>query len=85
MDIRQVKEAVRGRLCLCGNVDCGLLVKGTPEQIYVETRSLLLDCKSDGGLVLGASNAVQRAVPMENYRAMIDAWQDFGEYDTSQV
>ena len=80
MDIRRVKEEVGTRLCLCGNVDCGLLVNGTPEQVHAETRALLLDCKPGGGLVLGASNAVQRAVPMENYRAMIRAWQEHGAY-----
>jgi len=80
MDIRRVKEEVGTRLCLCGNVDCGLLVKGTPEQVYHETRALLLDCKPGGGLVLGASNAVQRAVSIENYGAMIRAWQEHGAY-----
>ncbi len=81
MDIRRVKEEMAGRLCLCGNVDCGLLVNGAPEQVYAETRALLLDCKPGGGLVLGASNAVQRAVSMENYRAMICAWQEYGAYE----
>jgi hypothetical protein len=32
-------------------------------------------------LVLGASNAVQPEVPMENYHAMIQAWKDFGPYE----
>jgi uroporphyrinogen decarboxylase len=81
MDIRLVKEQVGDRLCLCGNVDCGLLVNGAPEQVYAATQALLLDCKAGGRLVLGASNAVQQAVSMENYRAMICAWQEFGAYE----
>jgi hypothetical protein len=81
MEIRQVKAQVGDRLCLCGNVDCGLLVMGTPEQVYVATRGLLLDCKRGGGLVLGASNAVQPEVPISNYQAMIAAWREFGRYD----
>ena len=80
MDIRAVKEQVGDRLCLCGNVDCGLLVNGTPEQVYAQTRDLLCDCKAGGGLVLGASNAVQVEAPIENYRAMIEAWRDHGQY-----
>jgi hypothetical protein len=67
MDMRAVKDAVGDRLCLCGNVDCGLLVMGTPEEVYAATRDLLLACKTGGGLVLGASNAVQPEVPIENY------------------
>ena len=80
MDIRQVKAQVGDRLCLCGNVDSGLLVSGSPEETYVVTRDLLLDCKAGGGLVLGASNAVQQEVPIENYRAMIRAWEEYGKY-----
>ena len=30
MDMRMAKDAVAGRLCLCGNVDCGLLLRGAP-------------------------------------------------------
>lgn len=80
MEIRRVKEQVGDRLCLCGNVDCGLLVMGTPKQVYAATRDLLLYCKAGGGLVLGASNAVQPEVPIANYWAMIEAWQDYGQY-----
>jgi uroporphyrinogen decarboxylase len=80
MDIRQVKTQVGDRLCLCGNVDCGELVMGTPEEVYASTRDLLLDCKAGGGLVLGASNAVQTEAPIANYMAMIEAWREFGGY-----
>jgi uroporphyrinogen decarboxylase len=80
MDIRAVKAQVGDRLCLCGNVDCGLLVRGTPQQVYDQTRDLLADCRGGGGLVLGASNAVQIEASMENYQAMIDAWRKYGQY-----
>jgi len=82
MDMRRTKDAVAGRLCLCGNVDCGLLLTGTPEEVFAATRDLLTSCKADGGLVLGASNAVQREAPMANYRAMVAAWKQFGRYDS---
>jgi uroporphyrinogen decarboxylase len=80
MDMRKAKDIVAGRLCLCGNVDCGLLVRGNPQQVFDATRNLLTTCKDSGGLVLGASNAVQAEVPPENYRAMIAAWKQFGQY-----
>jgi uroporphyrinogen decarboxylase len=75
MDLLRSKEIVGDRLCLCGNVDCGLLVAGTPEDVYAATRDLLLRWGARAGLVLGASNAVQREVPIENYRAMVAAWK----------
>ncbi len=80
MDMRTTKDQVGDRLCLCGNVDCGLLLTGTPEAVYDATRDLLETCKDGGGLVLGASNALLPEVPLENYRAMIQAWTDHGQY-----
>ncbi len=80
MDIVATKEKVKGRLCLCGNVDCGLLLTGTPEEVFEATKSLLLACKPGGSFVLGASNAVQPEVPVANYRAMIEAWKHYGTY-----
>jgi len=80
MDMLQVKAQVGERLCLCGNVDCGLLVMGSPEEVYAATRDLLVACKAGGGLVLGASNAVQPEVPIGNYWAMIEAWREYGAY-----
>jgi uroporphyrinogen decarboxylase len=82
MDMGQAREIVGDRLCLCGNIDCGLLLTGRPEQVQQATSDLLKLCKTGGGFVLGASNAVQREVPMENYRAMIQAWKEFGRYET---
>ncbi len=84
MDMRKTKDIVGRRLCLCGNIDCGLLLRGLPDDVYQSTRNLLATCKAEGGLVLGASNAVQPEVPMDNYRAMISAWKDFGQYEPKQ-
>ncbi len=81
MDMRKTRDTVGDRLCLCGNIDCGLLLRGAPDDVYNATRELLDTCKDGGGLVLGASNAVQPEVPIENYRAMISAWKAYGRYD----
>jgi uroporphyrinogen decarboxylase len=78
MDMRTVKDQVGNRLCLCGNLDCGLMVTGSPEQVFEAARDLLVTCKEGGGLVLGASNALQQEVPAENYCAMVNAWKEFG-------
>lgn len=82
MDLHAAQPRVAGRLCLCGNVDCGRLLLGTPEELYASTRALLLQCKAGGNWVLGSSNAVQREVPQANYRAMVQAWRDHGRYGT---
>ena len=84
MDMQSTKNVVGNRLCLCGNIDCALLLVGTPEDVFNSTKELLTTCKTGGGLVLGASNAVQPDVPSENYRAMIDAWKEFGQYGVQE-
>jgi uroporphyrinogen-III decarboxylase len=70
-NIRQAKVVVGDRLCLCGNMDCGLLQFGPPEKIRETTRQLVRDLGPQGGFVLGASNAVVPAVPLEHYRQML--------------
>jgi uroporphyrinogen decarboxylase len=85
MEMRQTKDAVSERLCLCGNIDCGLLLRGSPDETYEATKNLLNTCKDGGGLVLGTSNAVQPEVPIENYRAMITAWKEYGRYDDGSM
>lgn len=75
MDIDAARAVVGNRLCLCGNVDCGLLLRGTPEQVYAATEKLLRSQGKTGSFALGASNAVQHEVPIANYRAMIEAWK----------
>jgi uroporphyrinogen decarboxylase len=80
MDIAESKKTVNGKLCLCGNVDCGMLIVGDKSEIYQSTTEILTSCKAGGGLVLGASNAVVIETPIDNYREVIRAWEDSGSY-----
>ena len=80
VDIVEAKRIAGSRLCLCGNIDCGLLHFGPPERIYAVTRNTIQACKPGGGFVLGASNAVFRETPPAHYRTMVQAWRDYGAY-----
>jgi len=80
MDMVSVKQQIGNRLCLAGNIDCNLLIQGSPQSVFEATQQLLKNCKEGGGLILGASNAVQDAVPLENYMAFINAWHQAGGY-----
>jgi hypothetical protein len=85
MDLAAAKRQAGGRVALCGNVDCGLLLRGAPGEVFEATRKTLAAGMPGGGFVLGASNAVQPEVPMANYRAMIAAWQAHGRYPPMQT
>jgi len=78
MDIRKVKQQVKGRICICGNLDCGLLYLGPEEDIYIAARDLLVDLQLEGGYVFGASNAVQYETQLNHYFKMIEAWEKYG-------
>ncbi len=82
MDMKKTKDIVGDRLCLCGNMDCGLLQFGPPERIYEVTRELVLNCKPGGCFVLGGSNAIFPEIPKEHYAAMLKAWREHGTYET---
>lgn len=81
MDMKKSLEATDGRVCLCGNVDCGLLLTGTPDQLYENAKNLIKSCKFTNGFVLGASNAVVAETPIENYLAVMRAWREFGRFE----
>jgi uroporphyrinogen decarboxylase len=77
MDINKVKLRAGDKLCICGNIDIGKLITNSPESIYNETGALLEYMNDKPGFVLGASNAIQNEVPVENYLALVDSLKDF--------
>ena len=70
-----LREKLGGRLCLCGNLDCGLMLSGTPEQVYASAADIIAQGKGSP-FVFGNSNAVVYDTPKENYDAMLRAWRD---------
>ena len=79
MDLAATYQQVGDRLCLCGNVDCCVLLNGPIEAIDALTRQTLAACEGGAGFVLGASNAVARETPAEHYLALHAAWQEAGQ------
>ena len=80
MDIAELKARYGSRLCLCGNVDVDLLARGTPEQIRERVAWLIENVGKHGGYCLGSGNSVPEYVPLENYRAMIEAAKELGRW-----
>jgi len=79
MDIVAAHAQVKGKLCLCGNLDLRLLAGGPEDAIVNETKRICLACKPDGGFILGATNAVFKEIPPAHYAAMVKAWNDYGD------
>ncbi len=81
MDIVELKKRYGSRLCLCGNVDVDLLARGTPEEIRENVKWLVENVGVHGGYCLGSGNSVPEYVPVENYRAMIEAGLEYGRFE----
>lgn len=80
MEMGAVKARVGDRLCLCGNLDCGLLQFGPAERIFEETARTIAVAKPAGGFVLGGSNAIFTQISVPHYEAMLAAWREHGKY-----
>lgn len=66
------KQALRGHLCLHGDVPAALLAIGQPEEVAAYCRRLIDEVGGDGGFILGSGCGVPANVRPENFRAMIE-------------
>jgi len=78
MDIYELRRRVGTRLCLLGNVRVHTLATGTPEQIREIARDRVVNLGHEGAYCIGSSNSVPNYVPLENYKAMLQASADYG-------
>jgi len=81
MDIVELKRKYAGRLCLMGNINLdSTLCLGTPDDVAEEVKLRLRTVAPGGGYCCGSSNSIPEYVPYENYVAMIETIQNFGQY-----
>ena len=81
MDIVELKRDWGHTFCLLGNIDlCYTLPRGTPAEVRDEVKLRLRQAGPGGGYCLGSANSVPEYVPVENYRAMVEAALEFGTY-----
>lgn len=80
MDIAEVKQRAGGRLAVVGNIDVDLLSRGTTEDIEREVKDRMRRVAAGGGYCLGSSNSVPDYCKFENYIAMLEANDKYGNY-----
>ena len=80
VDIKEVKALYGDRVCLCGNVNCGLIDTGT-EQEYLESACYALEHgMPGGGYVFCTSNCVYTGMRLQRYERILDLWREIGNY-----
>ncbi|RMF10026.1 MAG: nucleoside 2-deoxyribosyltransferase [Candidatus Neomarinimicrobiota bacterium] len=79
MDIREVRRRASPGLALIGNVDVGdVLTRGTPTTVREQVRRNIEWMGGEPGYCLGSGNSIPEYVPLDNYRALLEAAFEFG-------
>mgnify|MGYP001183774338 FL=1 len=81
VDIREVKKLVGNRVCLIGNVNCGLLQTGTDEEVIESVRYALKYGMPGGGYIFSTSNCIYTGMPLTRYELMLEIWRKEGIYE----
>ena len=80
VDIAEVKRLYGSRVCLIGNVNCGLLDTGTDEDVRESVRYALRHGMPGGGYVFSTSNCIYTGMRLSRYDMMLDVWHKEGNY-----
>ena len=80
VDLSEVKRLYGDKVCLIGNVNCGLLQSGTEEEATADTRRALRQGMPGGGYIFSTSNCVYTGMPLERYEKMLEVLEDEGIY-----
>ncbi|MDP6107410.1 MAG: uroporphyrinogen decarboxylase family protein [Candidatus Brocadiia bacterium] len=80
IDIAEVKRLYGDRICLIGNVNCGLLDTGTDEEVVESARYCLKHGMPGGGYIYSTSNCVYTGMRLPRYDLMLDVWRKEGNY-----
>jgi len=80
VDIAEVKRRYGDRLCLIGNVNCGLMDTGTDAEVAASARYALRHGMPGGGYIFSTSNCVYTGMRLARYEMILDIWRQEGNY-----
>jgi len=80
VDIAGVKRRYGDRVCLIGNVNCGLMDTGTDAEVIESARYALRHGMPGGGYIFSTSNCIYTGMPLARYELMLDVWRREGNY-----
>jgi uroporphyrinogen decarboxylase len=80
VDIAEVKKKYGQRVCLIGNVNCGLMDTGTDEQVVESAHYALKHGMPGGGYIFSTSNCIYTGMRPERYELILNVWRKEGNY-----
>ncbi|MEN8117890.1 MAG: uroporphyrinogen decarboxylase family protein [Bacteroidota bacterium] len=70
-------EKYHKRIAIMGGIDMDFIAKSTPEEVKNRSLNLLELTADEGSYALGSGNSIADYVPFENFRAMVEAVDEF--------
>ena len=80
VDLKAMKRMYGDKMCMIGNVNCGLLQTGTEDEVRTDVLRSLRDGMPGYGYIFSTSNCVYTGLPLERYELMHGLWRDHGIY-----
>jgi uroporphyrinogen decarboxylase len=77
VDMAEVKRRYGDRVCLIGNVNCGLLDTGSDEEVIASARYAIEKGMPGGGYIFSTSNCVYTGMPLRRYELILDVWKQY--------
>jgi uroporphyrinogen decarboxylase len=85
IDIAEVKALYGDRVCLAGNVNCGLIDTGTEEEYLDSARYALAHGMPGGGYIFCTSNCIYTGMKLERYDRILEVWRELGNWGNEQL
>lgn len=80
VDIAEIKLLYGDKVCLVGNVNCGLMDTGTGQQVIESAEYVMKHGKPGGGYIFSTSNCVYTGMKLEKYELILDVWRKHRMY-----
>jgi len=80
VDLKLLKQNYNDKVCLIGNVNCGLLQTGSDEEAAADVRRALHDGMPGYGFIFSTSNCVYTGLDLARYEMMNRIWREEGIY-----
>ena len=81
LDIKEVKDHLKGKACILGNIDCTYLLPfGSKEEVVETVKDTIRRAAPGGGYILSSSNSVHPGCKGKNVVAMFETARKYGTY-----
>lgn len=80
VDMAEMKRICGDRVCLIGNVNCGMLDTGTDQEVIDSATYALTHGMPGYGYIFSTSNCIYTGMRLQRYELMLDVWRKKGIY-----